>query len=269
MNIPQTHKQRRALLKLGKRQRFILATLFFAALYVFGTFFTIEQAFFIAPLLAVGVYGLSYLALLEGIQKHEKIMLFIIPVYFSVVVYLFYFFVPQRWLTRIPFVTIYSVSMYAILLCQNIFNVGVNKSLQLFRAAFSVNYLFVTLCSFIAFSLVASLRLHSIFNALLIGVLSFPLVLQLLWSVDPTEMVPPERRAHAGLLSLILGELAMILSFMPVNQSIFALTLTSFLYGMSGVVQLHMHNLMYRERVREYLFILISSAAIVFMTLGW
>ncbi len=265
----QLTRTRKFFMKIGKRQRFILATFLLALFYMCGTFFSIEQAFFIVPLLACGVYLLTYGALLEGIHKHERVMLFIPTIYFSIVLYLFYFFVPQRWLTRLPFMTIYIVSMYALLLCQNIFNVGVSKSIQLFRAAFSVNYLFLTICSFLAYSLIASLRLHSVVNGVLIVVVSFPLVLHMLWSVDPTDIVERERLHNASLLSLIIGEIGVLLSFMPVNQSIFALTLTSLFYAVTGILQLHMQDILFKERVREYLFVLVSAVVVLFLTIGW
>ena len=256
-------------MKIGKRQRYIFATFLLAMFYMLGTLFSIERAFIVVPILAVGVYILTYGALLEGIQKHERVMLFIPTIYFSIVLYLFYFFVPQRWLTRLPFITIYIVSTYALLLCQNIFNVGVSKSIQLYRAAFSVNYLFLTICSFLAYSLIASVRLHSVFNGLLIVIASFPLVLHMIWSVEPTDIVERERLQTALLISIVLGEVGVLLSFMPVNQSIFALTLTSLFYALTGIIQLHMQNVLYKERVREYLFVLISAVVVLFLTLGW
>ncbi len=265
----QLTRTRKFFMKIGKRQRFILATFLLAIYYMCATFFSIERAFIIIPILALGVYVLTYGALLEGIHKHERIMLFIPTIYFSIVLYLFYFFVPQRWLTRLPFITIYIVSTYALLLCQNIFNVGVSKSIQLFRAAFSVNYLFLTICSFLAYSLIASLRLHSVYNGLLIVLVSFPLVVHMLWSVDPTDIVEAERVRNSALISLVLGEVGLILSFMPVNQSIFALTLTSLFYALTGIIQLHMQDVLFKERVREYVFVLGSAIVVLFLTLAW
>ena len=66
-------------------------------------------------------------------------MLFLLPILLSVAMYLFYFLFPVRWLTRIPFVLVYGISMYAVLLSSNIFNVGVEKNLQLFLA-FSLSH---------------------------------------------------------------------------------------------------------------------------------
>ncbi len=91
----------------------------------------------------------------------------------------------------------------------------------------------------------------------------------MIWSVEPTDIVERERLRTAMLISIVLGEVGVLLSFMPVNQSIFALTLTSLFYALTGIIQLHMQNVLYKERVREYLFVLISAVVVLFLTLGW
>ena len=80
---------------------------------------------------------------------------------------LFYFLFPTRWITRIPFIIFYSISVYAMFLVSNIFNVGVEKSLQLYRAAFSVNYFYQSLMVFLFANLILSLKLNFFLGGLL------------------------------------------------------------------------------------------------------
>lgn len=255
--------------RIEKRQRLLIATFLLTLLFTGATFFSFEWVYLFVPIIALAVYVLTYFAILDGITRHERLMLFIHPIYFSIVFYLFYFFVPQRWLTRLPFITIYIISMYAITLSQNIFNVGVSKSLQLFRAAFSVNYLFATICSFLAYSLIISLRLNAIWNTLLVFVASFPLVLQLMWSIEPKEYIEREILVYSLLISFILSQLGTILSFVPINQSIFALVLTSLLYSMTGLFTTFIQNALYKEKVREYVFVFGFALVVLFLTLKW
>lgn len=255
--------------RIEKRQRFIFATAILTLLFTGATFFGFEKVWIVAPVILVSVYFLMFIAILEGITRKEWITLFIHPMYFSLVFYLFYFFVPQRWLTRLPFILIYGISMYAISLSQNIFNVGVSKSLQLFRAAFSVNYLFLTISSFLAYSLIISLRLHFVFNMLLIWIASFPLVLQMLWSVEPKDTISKDILAYAFFISLLLGELGGILSFMPMNQSIFALVLTSVFYSTTGSFYTYMQGALYKERVREFILVFGFALGVLILTLKW
>lgn len=255
--------------RIEKRQRLIIATFLLTLLFTGATFFSFEWTYVFVPVIALAVYFLTYFAILEGITKHERLMLFIHPIYFSVVFYLFYFFVPQRWLTRLPFITIYFITMYAITLSQNIFNVGVSKSLQLFRAAFSVNYLIVTMCSFLAYSLIISLRLNAIFNMLLVFCASFPLVFQLIWSVEPTETVEKEILTYSVLMSFLLSQMGTLLSFVPINQSIFALVLTSLLYSLTGLFSTYLQNALYKEKVREYVLVFGFALTVLVLTMKW
>jgi len=73
------------------------------------------------------------------------------PIVLSIAFYMFYFLFPVRWITRIPFIALYAIAIYATLLCSNIFSIGVEKSLQLYRAAFSINFLFQMFASFPSF----------------------------------------------------------------------------------------------------------------------
>lgn len=255
--------------RIEKRQRFILATGLLALIYTSATFFSIQSAIVLIPIIFLLVYVMTFFSILEGITRHEWIMLFIVPIYFSVVFYLFYFFVPQRWLTRIPFVTIYAIGIYAIMLSQNIFNVGVSKSLQLYRAAHSVNYLVLTICSFLAFSLVISLRLNFLFNFIIITLLSFPLAIHMLWSVQPKDVVSKDIFMFATLISLLLGQGAALFSFMPLNQSIFSLGLTASFYSLVGLFQLNIQGALFKERIREYIFVVGFAALIIILTINW
>lgn len=255
--------------RVEKRQRFIIATILLSFIVLGSTFFSFEEIIFFIPLIVLAVYGLTFFSILEGISRHEWLMLFLHPLYFTVAIYLFYFFLPQRWLTRLPFVIIYTIAIYAILLSQNIFNVGVSKSLQLSRAAFSVNYLFLTISSFISYSLILSLRANFLVNFGLIFLATFPLTLHFLWTISLDETINRTLISYSLVVSLILAELSALLSFVPVNQSIFALVLTSVFYSLNGLFQVYIQEVLFKERVREYLIVLGFSCVIFMLSLRW
>ena len=142
----------RHLLKVEKRVRFVSASVLLTAYLLFTTFFSFDFMWVFVPVGLILAYGLTYLAIIEDIEKVEWGTLFIMPVLFTAMCYSFYFLFPVRWLTRIPFLFIYSVSIYALFLTSNIFNVGVEKSLRLYKAAFSVNYFFQTFFVFLSTS---------------------------------------------------------------------------------------------------------------------
>src|SRR3989344_5318726 len=137
---------------IEKRYRLIFSFLTLSAILFGSTFFFFTESVIFIPILIISTYMLTFFAILEGIEGFEWFSLFIMPVLITVSFYLFFFLFPVRWITRVPFILIYCVSMYASLLCANIFNVGVEKSLQLYRAAFSVNFFYQTIVGFLLFN---------------------------------------------------------------------------------------------------------------------
>lgn len=255
--------------RIKKRRRFLISTAIATLTVTFGTFFGFQNIIFVIPFLIGIVYIFTYFALLEDVTNHEWLMLFLHPVLFTVSFYLFYFFLPARWLTRMPFAILYSISFYAIILSQNIFNVGVEKSLQLFRAAFSVNFLFLTISSFMGFSLLMSFHQYFFINGIVSLLIVFPAVLQFLWSVNPTARVDMNVLKYAMFVSVIVGEAATILSFIPINPAMFALFLTALFYSLSGLFQAHMQKRLFSEVIREYAFVLVFISGIVLLSLQW
>lgn len=191
------------------------------------------------------------------------------PVMFTITCYLFYFLFPVRWLTRVPFLVIYGCSMYAVLLTSNIFNVGVGKSLQLYRAAFSVNYFYQTLIMFLLFIVIFSFKQIFFINGVLVFLMVFPLSMQLLWSVKPKTSIDPKITTYSTLISLVISQLAIALSFMPVKSTIMALFLTACYYSLSGLFYNYLDEKLFRQTVREYIFVLGFVSVILLLSMQW
>ncbi len=242
--------------KIEKRRRFILASIFLSFVIFFSSFISFNQLRYGIPLIIIVTYGAVFFAILERINRIEWFMLFIQPVYFTLFYTVFYFLLPMRWLTRIPFVGLYGIIMYALLLSSNIFNVGAVKSVQLFRVAFSVNFFLASITAFFIFSVILSLKLHFFMDFILIGVFIMPVVLQFLWSINPTTLFDSKLLRYSLLISLFVGEVGLIFSFMPIRSIIFALFLTAFFYSMLGLFHAYIDGRLFKARVREFLFVL-------------
>jgi hypothetical protein len=255
--------------RIEKRKRFIIATLLLTFLVLALSFLSFSRLKYSLVILALIVYFLTYFCILEGIEKIEWLMLFILPVYFTVTYLVFYFLLPVRWLTRLPFIFLYAISIYAILLSSNIFNVGVEKSLQLFRAAFSVNFLFSTLTSFLIFNLILSFKLNFFFNFVSIFVFIFPLLAQFLWSINPKTYFAKDLVKYTFLISLLLGELGLVFSFIPARSNILALFLTTSFYCLGGLFQAFLEEKLFKERIREYLAVLVIIFIITMLASSW
>ncbi len=254
---------------IEKRIRFVISTFCMTALMLFATFFFFDKVWIFIPVLIVAAYFFTFFSILEGIEKIEWFSLFLMPVLCTVAAYFFYFLFPVRWLTRIPFIAMYGFSIYAMLLTSNIFNVGVDRSLQLYRAAFSVNYFYQTLISFLIFNVLFSFKQNFAVNSLFTFIIIFPIATQLMWSIKLKIHSEPYVRQYAFLISLLLSQLASLISFVPVKSTIFALLLTACYYSISGLLYHFADQKLFKQTVREYLFVAGFVGVIVLLSIQW
>lgn len=255
--------------KYDKRIRIVVGTLFMVGIMLVATFYFFDKAWFFIPTFLLVTYIVTWLTISEGIRKIEWVMLFIMPLFFTIAVYFFYFLFPVRWLTRFPFIVIYGISFYAILLTANIFNVGVKTNLQLYRAAFSVNYFFQVFSVFLLINVILSLQLGFISNGLLVMLLTFTMLLHLLWTVRLDLKIEKEIWLYCLIISLIMGELAILLSFIPMKAAISALLLSASYYSLGGLVHNHYNQRFFKEIIREYIFVIGFVLLIGFLSLKW
>lgn len=260
---------RRSILRIPKRIRFVVSAGTLVGLMLFSTFFFFDFAWIFVPVFILCVYALTYFSIMEGVEKTEWITLFLMPVLLTVSFYLFYFLFPVRWLTRLPFMVLYGFSIYAVLLTSNIFNVGVERSLQLHRAAFSVNYFYQTLVLFLLLQVIYSFRQNFLINGLATGIVTLPLVLQLLWTARPKTQLEPQIIRYAMFVGFIMLQLSIILSLVPLKGSIYSLALTAVYYSLTGLIYHYTENKLYRQTIREYSIVISFIAIILVLSLQW
>ncbi len=254
---------------IEKRIRFVISTFCMMGIMVFATSFLFDKVWIFLPVLIIAAYFFTFFSILEGIEKIEWFSLFLMPLLCTVAAYFFYFLFPGRWITRLPFIFIYGFSMYAILLTSNIFNVGVDRSLQLYRAAFSVNYFYQTFLAFLIFNVIFSFKLNFALNAVLVFIVIFPITMQLMWSIKLKIHSEPYVRQYAFLISLLLSQLASLISFVPVKSTIFALLITASYYSLSGLLYHYADQKLFKQTVREYVFVAGFVCVIVFLSIQW
>jgi len=260
--------QKRAL-KIDKRIRLVIAVLILGSILLFSTFYYFDKAVIFLPVIAVSVFILTYFSLAEGINKMGRFGLFLMPEAISVSFYLFYFLFPGRWLTRIPFIFLYEVSIYAVLLCSNIFNVGVEKSLGLYRAAFSINYFYQTVVSFIFFNLLFATKSSFIVNALGTGIAGFLLGMHVFWTIRLKKHLEREVLLYSLFVAVVMFELGLLISFLPLPTALYSLFLTSSYYCLSGLVYSHMDQRLFKETIREYVTVFSFVLIITLLSLNW
>ncbi len=254
---------------IEKRQRFVMSTALILALNLVLTLFPFSKIIFFLPILAVLVYAATYFALLEDIKHIEWVVLFILPIYFVLSFLLFYYLLPTRWLTRIPYLLVLSIAVYAILLSENIFNVGVEKSLPLYRAAYSITNFTTLLILFFLFTVLFSFRLHFLLNAFFGGVLAWPVFFHAVWIASPKAVLEERVYKFSTILGVLLSAAILILSFLPIKTSVYAIYTVAVSYVLIGVTQETVQDTAFKERIREYLIVFAAMTVLFLLTAQW
>ena len=100
--------------------------------------------------------------------------------------------------------------------------------------------------------------------------MSFALAAQLFSTIKLDLALSTEVRNHAMFVGLLMGETALVLSFMPLQGSVLALILASTYYSVGGLTSAHLDNRLFRSTIREYLVVLIFVWIVAGLTLiGW
>ncbi len=212
---------------------------------------------------------LSLWSLWEGLNITKGFMLLILPVFFTVAVASFYFLLPVRWLTRLPVAVVFGLTFYLLLLAQNVFNVASLRTIPLYRAASTASFLFTLLSAFFIYNVVFAFNLLFFWNGIIILLISFLLILQVLWTIQMEDKIPSAIIIQSFILSLVIGELALGFSFWPMNPIIWSLSLSSAMYVILGLATHPLKGRLNRKVVWEYLAIGAVVLLISFLTTSW
>lgn len=238
---------------LSKRQKIILATIIITIGLISTetiNYIFISYRFIIG--LGMMAYFLSLWALWEGMTKQKAVLLLILPTLFTVAVASFYFLLPLRWLTRLPIALIFGLSFYSLLLSQNVFNVAATRTIPLYRAASTVSFLFTLITAFFLFNVVNGFDLPFYLNGVVVFFITFPLIFQILWTVG-MEKIGTLILMYSFIISLIVGESALALSFWPLAPTIWSIFLSTLIYVLVAIVTEFMRDRLSKRLVLEYL----------------
>lgn len=259
------------ILHLNKRRKIIIA----AAVLTIGLLSTQLVDFNIRFRFLTGLAILSYIlsvwALFEGLSITKAIVLMILPTSFTLSVASFYFLLPIRWLTRLPVAFGFGLVFYLLLLAQNVFNVASLRTIPLYRAASTASFLFTLLSAFFLYDVIFAFNLYFLWSGLVVFLVSFPLILQVLWSIKMEEKIGAAIVVQSFILSLVLGEFALSFSFWPFakNSVMWAMSLSSAMYVFLGLATSELRGKISRRVVTEYVVIGMVVFLVSFLTTSW
>jgi hypothetical protein len=246
---------------LTKRQQFVGVTSLLTVGLLMTQLVTGESRYLFVFLLSLSAAGLSALVFRQELRGMEWLTILSLPTLFTTAVALFYFLLPVRWLTRLPVALLYGIGIYALLLTENIYTVAADRTIALLRAAHSVGFLLTLFTYFLLVQTVLAFRFIAPVQMLLIGIVSFFLVLQSVWSMELSEALG-RRVWHISIaICVFLTELVWVFSFLPTKTTLLALLFTTAFYSTVGMAQQYLVEKLYKKTVIEFF----AVAAIVFI----
>lgn len=237
---------------MRRREKFVVASII-STLGLIGVQYTfLEIRYFVIAIFVLFTYVISTWALADDLQSHERVTIVPLPALYAAAVSLFYFLLPESIISQAVIVALFGIGMYALFLTSNIFSVAKGRTIQLVHAANAISGIFGVLISLLFSNTVFSLKLPFYFNFLLIGLVHFPLIFILLWSVNLENKVEKDVVGFSLILTLILMELALILSFFPLGVWFYALFIMSFFYIGIGLMQSFIRGRLFVRTLVEY-----------------
>lgn len=255
--------------EITKRQKFILMSFFLTIILITSQTVAESLRLQVISFLTVAAFALSIFSLWGELSGVKYILLLLLPVYFVAGASLFYFLLPVRWLTRLPFALLFAISVYLLMLTSNIYNVAAIRTIALLRAAHAVGILFSLISTFFLANVLFSLHLPYYFIVLGSLVITFPLYLVGLWSFELEDFISKRVLLYSSIFVLLTAQFALVLSFWPITPINGALALATIMYVLLGLSQYHFEDKLKRRVVYEHIVVAIIVLITVFLTTRW
>jgi len=255
--------------EISKRQKFILVSLSLTAVLVATQVVDDSLRFQTIGFLAGLTIFLSIFALWGELSGVKYFLLLLLPAYFVAGASLFYFLLPIRWLTRVPFAMAFAVSFYLLMLTANIFNVAAIRTIALLRAAYAVGLLFSLLATFFLCNVLFSFHLPVYAIVASVAVIVFPLYLVGLWSFELEDFISKKVFRYALVFTLASMEVAAVLSFWPIVAVNSALAMAMIMYMVLGLSQFAFQDRLKGRQVWEHMAVAVAVFLVIVVSTHW
>jgi hypothetical protein len=275
---------------MSKRQKIVIATFVLLAGIIFsrvgiGQF--LQWRFRVALFAVFGILATLWALRDEDFSGIEWLTLPILPTMFAIASLLTFPLLPAGFdnifsipisadtstllslVLRIVFLVIFVTGYYASILSANIFNIAAIRDIQLRRVAHSIGFLSSVATALLFYMVIFSFHLNGLGNFLGIMAVSFPLIFQALWSVKLENKIGERVVVFAAGLTIILGEIAWVLSFFPINISVMALFLTAIFYEMVGIIQYYFDERLSKKIANEFIIVAVAVFLIAIFSAQW
>jgi hypothetical protein len=252
-----------------KRQKFLLSAAILSVLLLAIQYVPIEYRYVAIFGFFLVTYLVSAWALFEDLKGIEWLTILSGPSLYAVAIGLFYFLLPSHWFTRMVIMVLFGVGMYALYLTENIFSVAAARTIQLLRAAHAVGFLLSILTAALLYNTIFSLQWPFWANGGMVMLVTFPVVLNGLWSMRLESRLTSSVLLMSVALAVMTGMVAVTLSFLPVTVWVAALFLATVVYVTMGLLQHELSERLYKRTVTEYVVVGLLVLIATLMVTDW
>lgn len=258
-----------SLLRINKRQKFVIATLLLSIGIFSSNFFIGFYHLYAGMTLAVITAILFFFILRHDLKGTFFYPLFILPFLYTLAFTFFYLLVPARIISMILLTGLYAFGIYSLFLTQNIFAVSANKTINLLRSARIVSFVITLLVLFFLINFVFSAHLNIFVSSLIISVLAFFLNFQSLWVYSQEKSMIKEISLYSVVIGLAVFQLSLILFIWPVTAAVYSLFLTGIFYTYSGLSHAWFEKRLFKGVLWEYIWVGFLSVLVLIIFSKW
>ncbi len=254
---------------MRRREKFVIASILLSLGLWSIQLVQLEYRYLAVGIFALATYLVSGWSLSDDLQRLEWVTILPFPAVYGAAVALFYFLLPEGFLSRLFTISLFGVGMYALLLSSNIFSVAKGRTIQLVHAANAIGLLFTLLTSLLLTNTIFSLRLPFYWNAILVGLSHLPLIFMSIWSINLEQYISKQLLLLTAILTLIIVELAIVFSFFPLSIWNVALLIMAFLYIGLGLFHNYMRGVLFTNTLTEYSLVASLTVVLFFLLFPW
>ena len=269
IQIPSIGLKKISSYEITKRQKIVLMSFFLTVILITTQTVAESVRYQTIGFLTIATIFLSVFALWGELSGVKYFLLLLLPVYFVAGASLFYFLLPVRWLTRVPFAFFFGVSLYLLMLTSNIYNVAAIRTIALLRAAHAVGLLFSLVSTFFLTNVLFSLHLPFYLSVLGVIVICGPLYLVGVWASELEDFISRRVFIYTVVFTILAAEISLVLSFWPIVPINGALAISTVMYVLLGLSQLHLDDKLKTKVLWQHVGVALLVFVIIVISTRW
>ena len=260
---------------MNKRFRYFISSLFSALGFFMFINLPYESRYFglMAGCVLVIFCFWFGLGILFEKSMYTRLMSVLLPVSFFVGFGLFGAFLPQDRMLTASMSFIFGAVLYILFLVENVFLVAIGyKTVPLYRAAYTVSLIILLLSAFFMFNSLFSFRMGFIENGIGVFVISLFLFLYQFWAIAielPDDGANKNLKAYVFIPSLLMAEVAVVLSFWPTGIFKGSVYLVSIIYIFSSLMQAEIRERLFKRMWMMYVWVTVAVVLAMLSITKW